>query len=58
MAECDYVNPCVFCSCWDSDTEACTMPSVDRQYACSLFSDDLNYDEFVHFMEDNRDKLL
>lgn len=34
------------------------MPSVDRQYACSLFSDDLNYDEFVHFMEDNRDKLL
>lgn len=29
-------NPCIDCGCWDSDAEGCTMPSVDRSYACSL----------------------
>lgn len=31
-----YSNPCRGCGCWDSDAEGCTMPSVDRLYACSL----------------------
>lgn len=29
-------NPCFGCDCYDPDAEGCTMPSVDRAYACSL----------------------
>lgn len=28
-------NPCFNCDCYDPDM-GCTMPSVDRSYACSL----------------------
>lgn len=29
-------NPCLTCDCWDSDAEGCTMPSVDKWYACPI----------------------
>ena len=29
------VNPCYGCGCYDSDM-GCSMPSVDRSYACPL----------------------
>lgn len=29
------VNPCYGCGCWDEDM-GCTMPAVDKCYACSL----------------------
>lgn len=28
-------NPCLYCDCYDPDM-GCTMPSVDKSYACSL----------------------
>lgn len=34
-------NPCYGCGCWDSDREGCTMPSIDRGYACKLQMDEL-----------------
>ena len=34
-------NPCYGCDCWDSDREGCTMPSVDRGYACRQTQDQL-----------------
>lgn len=60
MAECNGNNPCLFCLRYDSDRKECAIPGgVDLSYICSTFSDDLNYDEFVHyFMGDNHDKLL
>ena len=32
------VNSCFGCDCYDEDM-GCTMPSVDRAYACSLESE-------------------
>ena len=29
------INPCFGCGCYDPDT-GCTMPSVDKSYACPL----------------------
>lgn len=37
------VNPCFGCGCWNPDT-GCTMPSIDRSYACWLEEDGVNYD--------------
>ena len=34
------VNECYFCSCWDSDREACTLPAIDKIYACPLYSNE------------------
>lgn len=36
MEQSRYVNTCLGCDCWDPDAEGCTMPSVDRSYACGL----------------------
>lgn len=27
---------CKNCDCWDYDYEQCTMPSIDKIYACPL----------------------
>lgn len=32
------MNRCLSCSCWDSDREGCTMPSMDMWYACPIES--------------------
>jgi hypothetical protein len=32
-------NPCLYCGCYDEDM-GCTMPSVDRSYACPLNDED------------------
>ena len=45
------MNPCLFCDCYDSDTESCTMPSSDRLYACPL-EGVLQYDRTEHFMDE------
>lgn len=29
------INPCYGCGCYDEDM-GCTMPSIDREYACPL----------------------
>lgn len=34
-----YYNPCLSCDCYDPDI-GCTMPSIDRNYACPLFDDE------------------
>lgn len=39
------VNPCFLCSCWDEDREGCTMPAVDRIYACPLEFDEEDNEE-------------
>lgn len=31
-------NPCLDCDCYDPDF-GCTMPSLDRYYACPLYAD-------------------
>lgn len=31
--------PCLDCDCYDSDM-GCTMPSTDKDYACSIYSDE------------------
>lgn len=36
-------NPCYGCDCYDPDM-GCTMPSVDRSYACSLENDEMEGD--------------
>lgn len=38
---------CIYCDCYDSDYGGCTMPSVDRAYACHLSDalDDMFWDE-------------
>ena len=33
------MDVCYNCNCWDSDFECCTMPSVDRWYACPIESE-------------------
>ena len=33
-------NPCFNCDCYDPDM-GCTMPAVDKSYACSLEDTDL-----------------
>lgn len=33
------MNRCMTCGCWDSDYEACTMPSTDKWYACPIESE-------------------
>ena len=38
-------NPCLHCDCYDSNSGGCTMPSVDRLYACPLEGDDIIYTE-------------
>ena len=30
------MNPCLDCDCYDPDLGGCTMPSIDRSYACPL----------------------
>lgn len=32
------VTDCCFCGCYDPDM-GCTMDSIDRTYACPLYSD-------------------
>lgn len=32
------INPCYGCDCYDEDM-GCTMPSIDRKYACPLEKD-------------------
>ena len=40
------MNPCLYCDCYDSDTESCTMPSEDRLYDCPLAGDGtVNYED-------------
>ena len=44
------VNPCFGCDCYDEDL-GCSMPSLDRQYACSLEEDsflEVFLDDFVY----------
>ena len=44
-------NECYSCSCWDSDREGCTMPSVDRVYACPLYSDENDCIDEIFLMQ-------
>lgn len=30
------IPPCYDCGAWDDEREGCTMPSLDRLYACPL----------------------
>lgn len=30
------MNRCLACSCYDPDSESCTMPSMDKWYACPI----------------------
>lgn len=30
------IPPCYDCGAWDDEREGCTMPSLDRVYACPL----------------------
>ena len=39
-------NPCLNCGCYDPDF-GCTMPSVDRAYAC-LLEDNDDWEEEKH----------
>lgn len=32
------MSDCIYCDCYDPDL-GCTMPSVDKSYACPLFND-------------------
>ena len=34
------VNPCYGCDCYDPDYEGCTMPGIDRLYACDRFTEE------------------
>lgn len=33
------VNECLYCGCYDEDF-GCTMPSIDKWYACPLEADE------------------
>lgn len=44
MSKDDYFT-CLRCGCWDSECEACTMPSYDREYACPLYSKEEEQDD-------------
>lgn len=38
---------CTLCDCYDPDY-GCTMPSIDKCYACPLYSDsDTDIDDFI-----------
>lgn len=43
----DHRLDCFSCPCWDSDAECCTMPSVDKFYACSLCNSDYDQSDCV-----------
>lgn len=30
------MNRCLYCDCWDSDREGCTMPETEMWYACPI----------------------
>lgn len=32
------MNECYDCDCYDADIECCTMPSIDKWYACPIES--------------------
>lgn len=40
----DYYNPCLGCDCYDPDM-GCTMPSLDLDYACSLYASEVDFNE-------------
>lgn len=45
-------NPCYGCDCWDSDREGCTMPSCDKDYACTRIPKPpvkVNFNQLVAF---------
>lgn len=33
------MNECLYCDCYDEDF-GCTMPSIDKSYACPLYADE------------------
>lgn len=52
MTEKEYrekVNPCYGCGCWDEDM-GCTMPAVDKCYACSLEDEKKELEFFMAMM--------
>lgn len=36
---------CYMCDCYDGDVEQCTMPSIDRYYACPIYACDMEFEE-------------
>lgn len=46
------VDSCYGCDCWDSDYEACTMPSVDQKYACRQETEEFKIKSFYHNHKD------
>lgn len=42
------VNPCYGCGCYDPDYEGCTMPSVDRGYACPHETEEFKIKSFYY----------
>ena len=41
-------NPCLYCDCYEPDM-GCTMPSIDKWYACPL---EANEDELKEIFKD------
>lgn len=46
------VNPCFGCDCYDPDREGCTMPSIDRDYACRLNDEEFKIKNYYYNNED------
>lgn len=44
-------NPCFGCGCYDSDM-GCTMPSIDKSYACPLKTDEGKFGITTHEIAD------
>lgn len=45
-SKCDMYTDCIWCDCYDWDSESCTMPSIHAAYACSLEQDTESQDDY------------
>ena len=44
------MNECLKCNCYDEDV-GCTMPSIDKWYACPLYADEDELKEMFERVE-------
>lgn len=52
MNQFDY--DCYTCDCYDRDAEQCTMPSIDKDYACPIYAN--NYVRDIELEYERQDK--
>lgn len=46
------IPPCYDCGAWDDEREGCTMPSLDRLYACPLEDEEKREERMLKLLAD------